>query len=227
MKFSNLHPWGVTPTQATKIQKELRRRILLEPIRRRVKYLAGADVSYSRRSKRTWAGIITLKYPTLEKIEETWVKGESTFPYISGLLSFREVPLLLKALKNARIAPDLLVCDGQGIAHPRGMGLAAHLGLLTGTPSIGCAKTRLIGEFDEPGPSKGDHTPLLYHDKRIGAVLRTRTGVKPVFVSPGYAVTIDESVEWVLACTGKYRLPEPTRLAHALVTRIRREEETL
>jgi len=172
-----------------------------------------------------WAGIVVLSYPGLFKVDEAWAKGRMDFPYIPGLLSFREIPFLLKALERIRIEPDLILCDGQGIAHPRGLGLAAHLGLLVSKTTVGCAKKRLVGEFSEVGPNRGNYSLLFHEDRPVGAAVRTRAGVKPLFVSPGYGITIDEAVATVLNCCEHYRIPEPIRQAHFLVNGLRQREE--
>jgi deoxyribonuclease V len=227
MKIKYLHPWDVTYPEAIKIQDRLCLEIVQKKIPGTIKYVAGADVSCSRRSHTLWAGLVILSYPALKKEEEKWIKGKAVFPYIPGLLSFREVPLLLEVIEKLGIEPDLIFCDGQGIAHPRGMGLASHLGLFTKKPTIGCAKTRLVGEFSEVGKDRGDYSELWYKGLKVGAVVRTRRGVRPLFVSPGYAITIDESIKMVLNCGGHYRVPEPTRQAHILVNRLRGQEEAL
>lgn len=187
--------------------------------------MAGTDVSASRGSDRVWAGVVVCSYPDLIVIEKAWTQGKTSFPYIPGLLSFREIPVLLEALKRLKTMPDVILCDGQGTAHPRGMGLAAHLGVLLNRPAIGCAKSRLVGEFSSLGQNKGSFS-LLYHKGRIiGAAARTRAGVNPVFVSPGNRVTLENSLEIVFGCSPKYRVPEPIRKAHELVSRLRVEKD--
>jgi len=185
MKTRSLHPWDVSYREAVEIQKALRPQLVFKEFRSKIVFVAGADVSCSKKTDRLWAGVIVLRYPGFEKVEERWVEETSTFPYVPGLLSFREIPPLLKAFQRIAHEPDLIFCDGQGIAHPRGMGLASHLGLLLERPTIGCAKSRLVGEFAEVGQERGDFSPLLYKGKKTGAVVRTRSGVKPLFVSPG------------------------------------------
>jgi deoxyribonuclease V len=189
-----------------------------------IRCVAGGDVSFSRKSGRIWAGVVVLSFPDLTKIEEKWIQDKVEFPYIPGLLSFREVPILLEALRRLGSDPDLIICDGQGVAHPRGLGLASHLGLHVNRATIGCAKSRLVGEFSEVKKEKGSHTPLWYKEQMVGAVVRTRRGVKPLFISPGNRITLDESVKIVLECCGKYRMPEPTRQAHLLVSSLRRRQ---
>ncbi len=224
MKIRHLHVWDVSSQEAIQIQKELRSWLDLTTLPGTVRRVAGTDVSFSRKSGRIWAGVVVLSFPELSKVEEQWIQDKVSFPYIPGLLSFRELPVLLKAIKKMESDPDLILCDGQGIAHPRGLGLASHLGLLVDRATIGCAKSRLVGDFSELGQQKGSYTPLWYKGQTVGAVLRTRRGVKPLFISPGNRITLDESVEIVLACCRKYRMPEPTRQAHLLVSGLRRRQ---
>ncbi|MGD2125982.1 MAG: deoxyribonuclease V [Desulfobacteraceae bacterium] len=224
MKTRQLHPWKVTPKEAIDIQKRLKPRLRLKKLSRDLQYVAGTDVSSSKKSNTIWAGVVVLRYPDLVSVEEKWFKAKTDFPYVPGLLSFREIPVLLQALKRLEISPDLILCDGQGIAHPRGLGLASHLGLLVDRPTIGCAKNRLVGEFSEVGRKKGSYTYLWHKGHVIGAVARTRTGVKPLFVSPGNRVTLEESLKIAFRCCKKYRVPQPTRLAHLLVNVLRSRE---
>lgn len=221
MNIRELHPWDVSFRQAIEIQKSLRHQLIFKNLPDNIRLVAGTDVSCLKNSNTMWAGVVVLTFPSLEKLEEKWIKGTTNFPYIPGLLSFREIPLLLKAIGMVKTEPDLIFCDGQGIAHPRGLGLASHLGLFIEKPTIGCAKNRLVGEFSEVGFNRGEYSALTYEGKEIGAVVRTRTGVKPVFVSPGYAVTINDATRMVLECGGRYRIPEPVRQAHLLVNRVR------
>ena len=190
------------------------------------RFIAGADLAIDEKRNRGIAGIIVYRLlgspPTLHEIERVSVSGRLRFPYIPGLLSFREAPLLLRAWKRLHITPDLLICDGQGIAHPRGLGLASHLGLLLDRPTIGCAKSCLVGTYTTPGRSKGSHTPLRYNGRVVGAVVRSRTDVRPLFVSPGYRITVQEAVRIVLACCDGYRLPKPTRDADHYVGQIKK-----
>jgi deoxyribonuclease V len=224
MKIRQLHPWDVSSQEAIEIQKRLRARLDLRSLSGTVKYVAGTDVSSSKKPGHIWAGAVVFSYPQIVKLEEKWISGKTSFPYIPGLLSFREIPVLLEAIKRLEIEPDLVFCDGQGTAHPRGLGLASHLGLLLDKPTIGCAKKRLVGDFSEVGEKKGDYTLLRYEGRVIGAVVRTRTGVKPLFVSPGNKITLKESLTMVLGCCARYRIPEPTRQSHLLVSGLRRSE---
>jgi deoxyribonuclease V len=224
MQIRRLHTWNVTVEEAFDMQKKLEPILDLRPLTNDVKTVAGVDVSSSKKTDRLWAGVVVFKYPQLIKVEEKWVQERARFPYIPGLLSFREIPPLLAALERLEIEPDLILCDGQGIAHPRRLGLATHLGLVLNKPTIGCAKSRLIGEFAAVGLEKGDYSRLHYKNRIIGAVLRTRKGVKPLFISPGNRINLKDSLKMVLGCTVRYRTPEPTREAHLLVNRIRKLE---
>ena len=221
MIVRSLHPWNVPYKQAVEIQNKLRKELVLDVPISVPKTVAGIDVSVSKSSPDGWAAVVVLSYPHLEPLEESWAQGKIDFPYIPGLLSFREISLIVKALQGLSSEPDIFLCDGQGIAHPRRMGLAAHLGVLLRKPTIGCAKRRLTGHHGEVGQAKGDYALLEDKGEVIGAVLRTRSGVKPVFVSPGYAISLAMAVDLVLACCTKYRIPEPIRTAHKLVNRLR------
>ena len=224
MKTINLHPWDVSSHEAIEIQKALSPQLIFMKLSGKIRHVAGIDVSCSKKSDTLWAGVVVLSYPDLDKVEEKWTKGIANFPYIPGLLSFREIPVVLESLKMIESDPDLIFCDGQGIAHPRGLGLASHLGLLIEKPTIGCAKKRLVGEFSEVGQQRGDYSMLFYKDREVGAVVKTRSGVKPLFVSPGNRLTIRDAIRMVLSCGGRYRIPEPVRQAHILVNRIRKRE---
>jgi len=207
------HPWKVTPKEAFAIQEALRRRVVPRWDRRRkVRRVAGADMSV--KGGRARAAVAVLSFPELEPVEEAIFEGPVPFPYVPGLLSFRECPPLLEAFHRLRTRPDLLIADGQGIAHPRGLGLAAHLGVLLELPAVGCAKSRLCGEYDPPGPEAGSRSELRFRGEVVGAVLRTRSRVKPVFVSIGHRIDLEHAVAFTLACCRGFRLPEPTRAAH-------------
>jgi deoxyribonuclease V len=219
------HRWDVSFAEARRIQERLRRRVVARdpdpprPVRR----VAGVDVSYDRGSPVLFAAVVVLDAGSLEVVETAGVRARATVPYVPGYLSFREVPPLLEAFARLRRRPDLLVCDGQGRAHPRRFGLACHLGVVLDLPSVGCAKSRLVGEHDEPGPRRGSFAPLRDGGEIIGSVLRTRDRVKPVFVSVGHRVSLATARRRVLALTPRYRLSEPVRAAHAEVNRLRRE----
>lgn len=218
-----MHAWDVSPKEAVQIQKDLAPLLRLSRLDRPVRHVAGTDVSASRGSDRVWAAAVVCSYPDLRVLEQAWTEGRTSFPYIPGLLSFREIPVLLEALKGLKSRPDVILCDGQGTAHPRRMGLASHLGLWLDRPTIGSAKSRLVGEFSGLRTEKGGFSLLYHQGEVIGAAARTREGVKPVFVSPGNRITLEESLEIVFRCSPAYRVPEPVRKAHALVTRLRRE----
>lgn len=227
MKIRHLHAWDVSSQEAIRIQKELRSRLDLAKSLGPIGRVAGTDVSFSRKSGRIWAGVVVFSYPDLCKIEEQWIMDRVSFPYIPGLLSFRELPVLLKALERVKTDPQVILCDGQGIAHPRGLGIASHLGLLVDRPTIGCAKSRLVGKFSKVEEEKGCYVPLRYKERVVGAVVRTRLRVRPLFISPGNGISLDDSVKIVLECCGKYRMPEPTRQAHLLVSGLRRRQEVV
>ena len=218
-----MHRWDVSLQEALKIQTTLKKGILLQNAFDRIGMVAGADVSFAKQE--VTAAVIVLDYETLEVVEESAARSPCSFPYIPGLLTFREGPVLLKALQRLNYQPDVILFDGQGIAHPRGIGLASHLGVLLNRPTLGCAKSRLIGEYSEPGQSKGSYAPLLFQGETVGAVIRTRDRVKPIFVSPGHMIDLNTAIEIVLRCCTRFRLPEPTRLAH-LRARILKEESS-
>ena len=220
MKIRELHSWDVDYAGAVAIQERLRRRLRFRPLPE-TGLVAGADVSYSKGDDRFFAAVVVLKMPELTIFETASASERVTFPYIPGLLSFREGPLLMRAFRRLRSKPDLVLFDGHGIAHMRGCGIASHLGLLLDLPSVGCAKSRLVGEHGEPGPRVGDHTRLRYEHRTVAAVLRTREGVKPIFVSQGHRISLPAAVRWVLRAGGGYRLPEPTRRAHLLANQVR------
>lgn len=212
------HPWDVTPAQARAIQENLREHLVARDDFGSVDTVAGVDVGFEEGGSVTRAAVVVLRFPDLDPVDRALAKRPTSFPYVPGLLSFREIPAVLDALEDLRTVPDLLLCDGQGYAHPRRLGLACHLGLLTGLPSIGVAKSRLIGEHKPVGENKGDRAWLLQGREVIGAVLRTRTRVQPLYVSVGHRIGLETALEYVLACTGRFRLPETTRQAHRLAS---------
>jgi deoxyribonuclease V len=221
MKIKALHKWSVDTKKAKELQKKLQKKIQLKSFNKKIKTVAGCDVSFSRGSNIVYASIVILNYPGMEIIEEQFARDNATFPYIPGYLSFREIPVLIKAFKLIKRAPDIVLCDGQGLAHPRLFGLACHLGLMLDTPAIGCAKSHLVGEFKEPGHTKGNYSSIRYKGKKVGIVLRSRTNVKPIFISPGHKIDIKSSYRITMDCSGKYRIPVPTRLAHIAVNKYR------
>jgi deoxyribonuclease V len=226
MRYLKLHPWNVNYKEAVEIQKRLEKQITLKSSFKNLngKLIAGADVSYDKEIDRFYAGVVVFELQTMQKIEEVTADGKVSFPYIPGLLSFREAPILLRAFSKVKRIPDIIMLDAQGIAHPRGIGLASHIGLLLNKPSIGCAKTRLIGEYDNVGEDVGYYSQLTLEGKAVGVVLRTRKNVKPVFVSPGHKIDLATSIDLVLKSCRGYKLPEPTRQAHNLVNRVRKGE---
>jgi len=210
------HNWHVSPAEGIAIQKELSGKVLRRWDGRAVRLVAGTDVHFPRRDTLR-AAIVICTYPALEIVESISHEAPCTFPYIPGLLSFREIPGLLAAWRGLRATPDIVLCDGQGIAHPRGLGLASHFGIALDMPAIGCAKSPLFGEFTEPGPLKGDRSPITDRSGRtIGAVVRTRDRTRPVYVSVGHRIDLRNAVRITLACTTRYRIPEPLRAAHRL-----------
>jgi deoxyribonuclease V len=223
MRTRRLHAWAVAPGAAADIQERLRTRVVLTPGRRAARLVAGADLSFAPGSDRVFAGVVVLSWPGLETLAELGREARATFPYVPGLLSFREIPILLPLFRALREPPDLVLCDGQGIAHPRGFGLASHLGLLLDTPTIGCAKSVLVGTHRALAARRGARAPLVVDGRPRGAALRTRAGVRPMIVSPGHMISIDEAVRWTLLLAPRFRVPEPTRRAHTLVNRLRRE----
>jgi deoxyribonuclease V len=214
MRVERLHAWNVTVEQAKEIQNTLAKQVIQRNSLRSASLIAGLDVSVNRLGEATAAAVV-LSYPDLRLEEKTVARGKVTFPYIPGFLSFREVPLTLSVFEKLSLVPDLVIVDGQGIAHPRRFGLASHLGLFLNIPTIGCAKSHLYGHYQEPGTSIGNYEYILDNEKEpIGAVLRTRERVKPLYVSTGHKITLSSAIEWVLHCCRGFRLPEPTRLAH-------------
>lgn len=226
MKINQLHNWDVTIKEAKAIQLELKEKIRLQKLNSPIKLVAGADVSYSKRAEMCFAAVTVSKFPEVAIVEQTQAVGPVNFPYVPGYLTFREAPILLEAFEKLGRTPDLVLFDGQGIAHPRQMGLAAHLGLVLDLPSVGCAKSLLVGNFEEPAEIQGSWSELIYQDRIIGAVVRTHDRVKPLFVSPGFKITLDEAIEWVLRACTKYRIPEPIRSSHIAVNQLRVKYES-
>lgn len=223
MKARSLHGWDLTPKEAVALQSALRGRVVREDEIGDVRRIAGVDVGFEQDGRVTRAAVAVLEYPGLALAEQVVVRVATTFPYVPGLLSFREAPAVLAAFEKVRVAPDLILYDGQGIAHPRRFGIASHVGLLLDCPSIGVAKTRLVGAHRAPANRRGAWTPLrdageARGEETIGAVLRTRAGVKPLYVSIGHRVSLETAVRWTLACVTRYRLPETTRWAHRLAS---------
>jgi deoxyribonuclease V len=217
MKIKRNHKWQVTPREAIEIQHRLQKRICISSFSGKVCLVAGADASFSRHSDTVHGAVCILAFPDFELIEKRTATLKLRFPYIPGLLTFREGPVLLKCFEKLQNLPDVILFDGQGIMHPRRMGIAAHLGVLLDIPSVGCAKSRLYGEFKEPAGSRGSYEYVRDRDgKIIGACLGTREKVKPVFVSVGNRINLSKAIDIVLRSCPKYRIPEPLRCAHTL-----------
>ena len=217
-KISAMHRWDVSPKEAVAIQRKLCARVVVADRLGPVQRVAGIDVGFKDRGAVVRAAVVVLQYPELTLVEQVVSERPAQFPYVPGLLSFREAPVVLDALAKLAYAPGLLLCDAQGYAHPRRFGLASHLGVLTDTPAIGVAKTRLIGEHAPVPAQMGAWTPLRDRDEIIGAALRTRTGVKPLYVSVGHRVCLETALRFVMSCVTKYRLPETTRWAHRIAS---------
>lgn len=216
-----IHPtpnWDLSPTEAVALQRELAPQVVREDRLGAVVRVAGIDVGFEAGGSVTRAAVAVLDFPSLALVEQAVARLPSRFPYIPGLLTFREAPAVLEALAALEAAPNLILYDGQGIAHPRRIGIASHVGLLSRIPTIGVAKTRLTGSFEPPGLERGAWSPLEDKGETIGAVLRTRPGVSPLFVSIGWGVSLPTAIAWVLACAPKFRLPETTRQAHRLAS---------
>lgn len=214
MHNTQQHPWHVSPAYARLIQSELAGEVEQQDRLDTVRHIAGVDIGFEADGSVTRAALVVLRYPELKLTERIVVREPTRFPYVPGLLSFREVPALLRAFEQVHTAPDLILCDGQGLAHPRRFGLACHLGVLLDIPCIGVAKSRLIGGYQEPPQIRGAWAPLIDRGESIGAILRTRTNTHPLYVSIGHRISLATACDWVLAASPRYRLPETTRLAH-------------
>ncbi len=223
MKINKIHNWDLSYSQVISLQKELAGRVEHKKIRHKPETIAGLDCAFSKDGKRIIAAIVVLRFGDFTLIETQKAIQEVNFPYIPGLLSFREAPVCIAAAEKLKTTPGIFMIDGQGFAHPRRLGIASHLALFFDKPTIGCAKSRLIGEFSEPASKKGNFSPLTDKGEIIGAAVRTRTNVKPVFVSVGNKCLLEDAIEITLACATKYRISEPTRLAHQLVSRLKLE----
>ena len=225
MKIKSIHSWNVSPGEAVQIQKRLAEQVKIAPLPREPEIIAGADIGWINGSPvRAFAGVVLMEFPSLRVVGEIIREGEIDFPYVPGLLSFREAPLLLELFKTLSPAPDLVFFDGHGIAHPRRLGLASHLGLFLNCPTVGCAKSKLIGNYMELDDSKGSFSSLKNSGGQVlGAAVRSRQGCKPIFISAGHLIDLDDAIRWTLHCVTRYRIPEPTRLAHNLVAQYKRE----
>ena len=214
--------WNLSPRQAARLQERLRERVVLEDDFKTIRYVAGADLAFDPETDQAFAGVIVYRFPEVEEVERRSARRKLRFPYVPGLLSFREGPALLAAFARLRTEPDLILIDGHGRAHPRLFGIACHLGVLLDKPTIGCAKSLLVGTHYEPGAKAGSSSPLVYHGDRVGVVLRTRDRVKPIYVTTGHRVSLDTAVQLVRQCLDGYRIPKPTRQADHYVRDLRR-----
>lgn len=217
------HSWDLSPSEAIALQKKLSAHIIIAGRPSKLTLIAGVDIAFDKSANLGFCGILIFRYPSLEIIEERFGCDHLTFPYVPGLLSFREAPLILKLFETIRNTPNCVIFDGQGIAHPRRFGVASHAGLLLGLPSIGCAKSRLFGSYNEPAMNEGSRSYIVDNeDEPIGIVLRAKENTRPVFVSPGHLVGIEEAADIVYSCADGYRIPAPTRLAHIRVGEYKR-----
>jgi deoxyribonuclease V len=223
-RYTPLHDWDVTPREAVELQKSLRERVRLTPLTRPIETIAGTDISFNKFEPAVYAGIVVLRLPSLEVVEEVGVVSETRFPYVPGLLSFRETPSVLEAWAKLKTEPDAVMFDGQGLAHPRRVGIACHVGLLIERPTLGCAKSVLVGKYEEPPQERGEWSPMIDKGETVGAAVRTKNRVQPIFVSPGHMIDLPGAIKLTLECDGGYRQPEPTRRAHHLVNALRRGE---
>ncbi|MEB3216614.1 MAG: deoxyribonuclease V [Nostocales cyanobacterium 94392] len=219
MHIKQRHDWNLTISEAKVIQEELQKEVITEDqFTEPVKYVAGVDMGFEADGTISRAAVAVLSFPDLQLQEQNITRRATTFPYIPGFLSFREIPAVLDALEQINTIPDIILCDGQGIAHPRRLGIASHLGVIIDMPTIGVAKSLLIGKHQEVPQIKGSWQPLIHKSETIGAVLRTRSNVKPVYVSSGHRISLPTAIDYVLRCTPKYRLPETTRIADKLAS---------
>lgn len=218
MKAKALHEWDVTPAEARRIQQELRGRVVLHDELPEVHHVAGVDVGFEDKGRVARAAVAVLSFPELAPVDQAVARRPVSFPYVPGLLSFREIPVITDALQQISVVPELILCDGQGYAHPRRMGIACHLGLVMDCPTIGVAKSRLVGSHAGLARRKGSRVQLMHGGEVIGVVLRTRDGVRPLYVSAGHRVGLATAVEYTLRCVRRYRLPETTRAAHRLAS---------
>jgi deoxyribonuclease V len=221
MHIPSITNWPATAEEAVALQHDLRNRVVTADRIGSVQLVAGVDVGFENWGEVTRAAVAVLSFPDLVLVDHAIAKAPTIFPYIPGLLSFREIPALLLALEKIKKLPDLILCDGQGIAHPRRLGIASHLGILVDVPTIGVGKSLLVGRYQMPAEERGSWSPLVHQKETIGAVLRTRKGFNPLFISPGHLVSLDSSIEYVLKCTTKYRLPETTRMAHHMASNMK------
>ncbi|MBD2432261.1 MULTISPECIES: deoxyribonuclease V [Fischerella] len=219
MKISQRHAWTLSVEEAIAIQEQMQTEVITsDQLQQPVQYVAGVDMGFEADGTISRAAVAVLSFPELELQETSLARRPTSFPYIPGFLSFREIPAVLDALEKIKITPDLILCDGQGIAHPRRFGIACHLGIIVDIPTIGVAKSLLVGKHQELPDTRGSWQPLTHKGEIVGAVLRTRVGVKPVYVSSGHRISLPTAIDYVLRCTPKYRLPETTRIADKLAS---------
>ncbi len=219
MNIRPLHEWNLTPTEAVALQKQLAYEVIAEDaFAEPIKTVAGIDLGYDAKNDLSRAVVVVLSYPQLELVDSAEALLPIQFPYVPGLLSFRETPVAVRALEKLQTAPDLILCDGQGLAHPRRFGIACHIGLLAERPTVGVAKSLLVGKFERLGEGRGATAPLVHRGETVGVALRTKDRVQPVYVSVGHRINLSTAVRYVLGCTPKYRLPETTRLADRMAS---------
>lgn len=219
MNIKPLHEWNLSPREAIELQKQLAYEIVeTDDFAAPIKTVAGIDLGYDAKTDTCRAVVVVLNFPGLQLVEKAEAILPIQFPYVPGLLSFRETPVAVKALEKLQITPDLILCDGQGIAHPRRFGIACHIGLLADVPTIGVAKSVLVGKFDNLGETRGSTAQMIYKNEKLGVALRTKDKVQPVYVSVGHKIGLETAIDYVLRCTPKYRLPETTRLADSLAS---------
>lgn len=223
MRVRAVHAWNVSPKEAMRIQESLRPQVLVRSSFSisDIHKVAGADLAFSSDGQEALAGVLIYSFPELQLLEQQQARVRVRFPYLPGLLAFREGPALLEAFSRVQVEPDVILFDGQGIAHPRGVGIATSMGLFLEKPAVGCAKSRLVGTYEEPGPQQGDWSPLLSGEQVIGAVLRTKEKTQPLFVSIGHLIDLDTALRLTLACCDGYRIPKPTREADAFVEKLK------
>ncbi len=225
MKLAIQPHWNLTPREAMRLQEQLGERVVLEDRFEGIRFVAGADLAFDPKTDLAFASVIVYRFPELAEVERRSARKKLRFPYVPGLLSFRESPVLLAAFTRLRTEPDLILIDGHGRAHPRLFGIACHLGLLLDKPTIGCAKSLLVGESEEPGRRAGSTSPLTFKGQRVGTALRTRDDVKPIFVTPGHRVSLETAVKLVRQCLDGTRIPKPTREADHACRELRRAYE--
>jgi deoxyribonuclease V len=219
MKIKPLHPWNLSPSEAIRIQKQLAFEVIREDkFETPIKTVAGIDLGYDVKNDTSRAVVVVLSFPELELLESSEARLPIQFPYVPGLLSFRETPVAIKALENLKITPDVILCDGQGLAHPRRFGIACHIGIIADVPTVGVAKSVLVGRYENLGEERGSRALLVHRGEQVGVALRTKTRVQPLFVSVGHRISLETSIEIVLKCAPKYRLPETTRLADKMAS---------